>query len=156
MDGGRLQQFDTPLNIYERPASKFVAGFMGSPSMNFLDGKIDHSDRRFVCQGFTLGLGAEVLAQLRGCEKVILGVRPEDVRLSVTDFDGGIPAGVYVTEALGNESFVFLNLGQGKIVARTHAAVRLDIEAKVWVSLDEKKFHFFDAASGNRLPSQTI
>jgi multiple sugar transport system ATP-binding protein len=154
MDGGRLQQFDTPLNIYERPASKFVAGFMGSPSMNFLHGKIDHSERKFVSPGFTMGLGAEVLSQLRGCEKVILGVRPEDVRLSATDFDGGIPASVYVTEALGNESFVFLNLGQGKIVARADAATRLEIEAKVWVSLAENKFHFFDAASGNRLPSR--
>jgi len=151
MDAGKLQQFDTPLNIYQRPANKFVAGFMGSPSMNFLDGRIDHAARKFVSQGLALDLGGQVLARLRSAENVTLGVRPEDVRLSVTEFAGGIPAGIYVTEALGNETFASLNLGDGKIIARADPAVNLDIEAKVWVSFDEAKFHFFDAASGNRL-----
>jgi len=151
MDAGKLQQFDTPLNIYQRPANKFVAGFMGSPSMNFLDGRIDHASRKFVSQGLALDLGGQILSHLHGCENVTLGVRPEDVRLSVTAFAGGIPAGIYVTEALGNETFASLNLGDGKIIARTDPAVSLDMEAKVWVSFDEAKFHFFDAASGNRL-----
>ena len=152
MDHGRLQQFDTPMSIYARPANKFVAGFLGSPSMNFLDGRLDHAERRFVSQGITLTLGEDVLSRLRAYESVTLGVRPEDVVLSVTEFPGGTPARIYVTEALGNETFVFLNLGQEKIVARTDAAVRLDIEAKVWVSFDQTKLHFFDRAPGNRLP----
>src|ERR1051326_4179683 len=82
MDGGKLQQFDTPINIYERPANRFVAGFMGSPGMNFMDGKLDHSERRFVSQGLVLGLGAEAFSRVRGLEQVTLGVRPEDVRRS--------------------------------------------------------------------------
>jgi multiple sugar transport system ATP-binding protein len=151
MDAGKLQQFDTPLNIYQRPANKFVAGFMGSPGMNFLDGRIDHAQRKFVSQGLALDLESQILSQLHGCERVALGVRPEDVRLSVAEFAGGIPAGIYVTEALGNETFASLNLGQEKIIARTDPAVRLDMEAKVWVSFDQTKFHFFDAASSNRL-----
>jgi multiple sugar transport system ATP-binding protein len=151
MDAGKLQQFDTPLNIYQRPANKFVASFMGSPGMNFLDGRIDHAQRKFVSQGLALDLGSQILSQLHGCENVTLGVRPEDVRLSVAEFAEGIPAGIYVTEALGNETFASLNLGQGKIIARTDPAVNLDMEAKVWVSFDQTKFHFFDAASGNRL-----
>jgi ABC-type sugar transport system ATPase subunit len=72
--------------------------------------------------------------------------------LSVAEFAGGTPATVYVTEALGNETFVLLNLGQEKIVARTHAAVRFDIEAQVWVSFNQTKLHIFDRSSGNRLP----
>jgi multiple sugar transport system ATP-binding protein len=151
MDAGKLQQFDTPLNIYQRPANKFVAGFMGSPGMNFLDGRIDHAQRKFVSQGLALDLGSQSLSQLQGCENVTLGVRPEDVRLSVAEFAEGIPAGIYVTEALGNETFASLNLGQGKIIARTDPAVNLGMEAKVWVSFDQTKFHFFDAVSGNRL-----
>jgi len=151
MDAGRLQQFDTPLNIYQRPANKFVAGFMGSPSMNFLDGRIDHAQRKFVSQGLALDLESQILSQLHGCENVTLGVRPEDVRLSVAEFAGGIPAGIYVTEALGNETFASLNLGHEKMIARTDPAVSLDMEAKVWVSFDQTKLHFFDAASGNRL-----
>jgi multiple sugar transport system ATP-binding protein len=152
MDRGKLQQFDTPMNIYARPANKFVAGFMGSPSMNFLDGRLDHAERKFVSQGITLGLEEDVLSRLRARERVTLGVRPEDVVLSVAEFAGGTPATVYVTEALGNETFVLLNLGQEKIVARTHAAVRFDIEAQVWVSFNQTKLHFFDRTSGNRLP----
>jgi multiple sugar transport system ATP-binding protein len=81
-----------------------------------------------------------------------LGVRPENIKLSVTEFDGGLPATVYVTEALGNETFVFLNLGKGRIVARTGPAMRLDMESKVWISFDETKLHFFDPLSGIRLP----
>src|SRR5713101_7754602 len=81
MDGGKLQQFDTPLNIYENPVNKFVAGFIGSPGMNFLDGRIDHAQRKFVSQGLALDLESQILSQLHGCENVTLGVRPEDVRL---------------------------------------------------------------------------
>ena len=152
MESGKLQQFDTPLNIYERPANKFVAGFMGSPSMNFLDGKLDQAEQRFVSQDVTLAFRGQALALPQGSTKVVLGVRPEDIKLSVTEFAGGLPATVYVTEALGNETYVFLNLGKGRIVARTGPAMRLDMESKVWISFDETKLHFFDPVSGNRLP----
>jgi multiple sugar transport system ATP-binding protein len=152
MENGKLQQFDTPLNIYERPANQFVAGFMGSPSMNFLDGALDHSERRFVSDDVTLAFRSPALSLPRAPTHVVLGVRPEDVKLSVTEFSGGLPATVYVTEALGNETFVFLNLGKGRMVARAGPAMRLDIESKVWISFDEAKLHFFDPASGNRLP----
>jgi multiple sugar transport system ATP-binding protein len=152
MEKGKLQQFDTPLNIYERPANKFVAGFMGSPSMNFLEGTLDHSAREFVAPEVTLTFRSQALSLPQGSTRVVLGVRPEDVKLSVTEFAGGLPATVYVTEALGNETFVFLNLGKGRMVARAGAAMRMEIESKVWISFDETKLHFFDAASGNRLP----
>jgi len=152
MASGRLQQFDTPLNIYERPANKFVAGFMGSPSMNFLDGTLDHAERTFVSPDVTVAFRSQALSLPHGPTQVVLGVRPENIKLSVTEFDGGLPATVYVTEALGNETFVFLNLGKGRIVARTGPAMRLDMESKVWISFDETKLHFFDRVSGNRLP----
>ena len=151
MDRGRLQQFDTPMNVYARPANKFVAGFMGSPSMNLLDGKVDHEERKFIGQGIAFALGEETLSRLRGHRSVTLGVRPEDVMLSVTEFSGATPASIYVTEALGNETLVFLNLGQEKIVARAAAGLRLEIEARVWVSFDPAKLHFFDSQSGERV-----
>jgi multiple sugar transport system ATP-binding protein len=151
MDGGRLQQFDTPLNIYQRPANKFVAGFLGSPSMNFLEGKLDHCEQKFVSPELTLTLSDDTLSALRGSGSVILGVRPEDIKLSVTEFALGLPATVYVTESLGNETFVFVNLGNRRVVARTGSAMRLGIESKVWISFDETKMHFFDPQSGVRL-----
>jgi len=151
MDRGRLQQFDAPMNIYARPANKFVAGFVGSPSMNFLEGRLDHEERKFVSREFALGLAEDALSRLRQYGNVTLGVRPEDVLLSVEEFPGGARARIYVTEALGNETFVFLSSGQEKIVARTDGSVRFDIEEKVWVSFDQTKLHFFDSVSGIRL-----
>jgi multiple sugar transport system ATP-binding protein len=149
MDGGKLQQFDTPLNIYENPVNKFVAGFIGSPGMNFLEGKVERAE--FVGNGFAFSIGPRV-SSFQGSDRVILGVRPENVSVSTTPFDGGLPATVYVTESLGNETFIFLNVGQTKIVARTDPSVRLPIDARVWVSFDLTKLHFFDCESGKRLP----
>jgi len=151
MEGGRLQQFDTPMQIYERPANQFVAGFIGSPSMNFFEGSIDQAGRRFVNRDFIVRLDPQTLSGLEQTERLTLGVRPEDVRLSTEEREGGLPATVYVTELMGNETFVFLKLGEEKIVARTSPDVRLEIEARVWVRFDERKLHFFDAASGVRL-----
>lgn len=152
MQGGRVRQLDTPLNIYERPANKFVAGFLGSPSMNFLEGQIDAGERRFVNHEISLSLETLALSQLQEGQRVTLGVRPEAVRVSPQQFEGGIPASVYVTEALGNETFVFLNLGREKIIARSDPALQLDIGTKVWFSFDTQALHFFDPVTGERLP----
>jgi len=154
MEGGRLQQFDAPLTIYERPANRFVAGFIGSPSMNFLEGTIDQAGSRFVHQNFSVKFDSRMLPDLRGQQRMTLGVRPEDVRIFTEERERGLPAQVYITELMGNETFVFLKLGGEKIVARTSPDVRLEIEAQVWVEFDERKLHFFDTASGVRLPYQ--
>jgi multiple sugar transport system ATP-binding protein len=151
MEGGRLQQCATPLEIYQRPANKFVAGFIGSPSMNFLDGRVDAAERRFLNRDFALRLNPQTLTRLRGQERVTLGVRPEDVRIATQEQADALPAKVYVTELMGNETFVFLQLGAEKLVARAHADLRLEIEATVWLSFDERKLHFFEAATGARL-----
>jgi multiple sugar transport system ATP-binding protein len=120
--------------------------------MNFLDGALVRSERRFVSGDITLAFRSHAVSLPDGPARVVLGVRPEDVKLSVTQLEGGLPATVYVTEALGNETYVFLNLGKERIVARAGPAMRLDIESKVWISFDETKLHFFDPASGIRLP----
>ncbi len=151
MEGGRLQQCSPPLEIYERPANKFVAGFIGSPSMNFLEGEIAPAERRFVNRHFSLRLDAQTLSLLEGRKQVTLGVRPEDVRILTSESADGFPAKVYVTELMGNETYVFLQLGQEKIIARTSPDTQLEIETPVWLSFDERKLHFFDAVSGVRL-----
>ena len=151
MDGGRLQQFDSPLTLYERPVNKFVAGFLGSPGMNFLDGEIDYTEHRFVNRGLAFQLRSQTLSQLHGQKKVTLGVRPENVRISVAEDKTCFPAKIYVAEALGSETFVFLMLDQEKIIARTEPTLGVDIEANVWISFDESKLHFFDPNSGDRL-----
>lgn len=151
MQGGRLQQYDTPLNIYQRPSNKFVASFIGSPSMNFIEGRIDHAEWRFVNRDITFRLDQQILSKMPGQERITLGIRPEDVRVSTEECAGGFPASVYVTELMGNETFLFLKIGEEKLVARTNPDLPVDIESHVWVSLNDRAMHFFDADSGVRL-----
>jgi multiple sugar transport system ATP-binding protein len=122
MKKGRLQQFDTPLNIYNSPANKFVAEFVGSPSMNFIDG-----------------------------ERVTMGIRPEHVQVLTTPEDDAIEARIYVTELMGNETFVFLTAGENRLIARAPADFRADVDTKVWVRIAVEKIHRFDPDTGNVL-----
>jgi len=119
MKKGRLQQFDTPLNIYNHPANKFVAEFVGSPSMNFIEG-----------------------------ERVTMGVRPEHIQVLTTPEDGAMEARVYVTELMGNETFVFLSVGDGRLIARAPAEFRAEVDTKVWLRIATEKIHYFDPKSG--------
>ena len=122
MRKGRLQQFDTPMNIYNRPANRFVAEFVGSPSMNFIEG-----------------------------EGITIGIRPEHIQVLSEPRDGAIEASVYVTELMGNETFVFLSVGANKLIARAPADFRAEVESKVWLQLATDKAHYFDPKTGENL-----
>jgi multiple sugar transport system ATP-binding protein len=122
MKKGRLQQFDTPLNIYNHPANKFVAEFVGSPSMNFIEG-----------------------------ERATMGIRPEHIQVLTTPEDGAMEARVYVTELMGNETFVFLTAGDNRLIARAPADFRADVDTKVWLRIATEKIHYFDPVSGKVL-----
>lgn len=115
MRKGRLQQFDTPMNIYNRPANRFVAEFVGSPSMNFIEGNA-----------------------------LTIGIRPEHIQVLTQPEDGAIAATVYVTELMGNETFVFLSLGANRLIARAPAEFRAELESTVWIKINTDKLHFFD------------
>jgi multiple sugar transport system ATP-binding protein len=151
MRGGRLQQFDTPINIYNRPANRFVAEFVGSPGMNFIDGRVDSQTRAFISDGLALTLGEPELEMLSAREQVTLGVRPEHVEISMSEREGWSPARVHVTEMMGNETLVFLRLGGEKIVARAAGDFRADIDAPVWAHFDLSRAIFFDLDSGESL-----
>jgi multiple sugar transport system ATP-binding protein len=154
MRGGKLQQFDTPLNIYDRPANRFVAEFVGSPGMNFLEGEVDCKERTFTGDSICLHLHEAKLASLNkldGAQRVLLGIRPEHVRVSTIPRDGWLPASVYVTELMGSETFVFVTIGGKRIIARAPADFRAEVESKAWVEIETAKAHFFHATSGDRL-----
>lgn len=154
MRNGKLQQFDTPLSIYNRPGNRFVAEFVGNPGMNFLDGKVDHRARVFTTGAVRLPLGESQLAYLErhdAVERVLLGIRPEHVRVSTVAHNGWLPASVYVTELMGSETFVFLTLVGKRIIARASADFRAEVGSTVWVEVETAKAHFFHATSGVRL-----
>ena len=151
MRGGKLQQFDAPMNIYNRPANRFVAEFVGSPSMNFIEGRFDAARRTFAGEGISLELEQSQIARLNGREQVTLGIRPEHIQISTAKQEDWLNASVYVTELMGNETFVFLRMGSQKIVARAPADFRAEMETPVWVRFEMDRADFFDANSGESL-----
>ena len=160
LDFGALQQVDTPQNLYQHPANQFVAGFIGSPAMNFFDGRLVRVDGTVCCQisGFNLKMDKqkkEALAKHLG-EEVVFGIRPEHIvdRRLVPDAppDAVMKTKIDVAEPLGNEVFLYLvpqlKLGEGTFIARmgpeTWARPGQDFE----VVFDMTKVHVFEKESG--------
>jgi ABC-type sugar transport system ATPase subunit len=120
--------------------------------MNFLEGRSDAGTRQFVTGTLALGLSETNLIRIGARERVTLGLRPEHIRLAHSQREASLPATVYVTELMGNETLVFLRLGPDqKIIARAGADFRAEQETPVWVSFDMERAEFFDAESGEAL-----
>ena len=151
MRTGKLQQFDTPMNIYNRPANRFVAEFVGSPSMNFIEGRVDHKARKFAGDAFILDLDESHLARLSGLDRVTLGIRPEHIEVSTANQPGWLTATVHVTELMGNETIAFLRTGGQKIIARAAADFRAEFESVVFLKIQMERTDFFDTDTGMRI-----
>jgi multiple sugar transport system ATP-binding protein len=147
MNKGKLQQFDTPLEIYNRPANRFVAEFVGSPGMNFVEGEVD-ATQSFKASSAPLLL-QEIDSRFGG--RVTLGIRPEHIQVAVSPRDGWCPASVYVTELMGSESFVILQFGESRIIARAAGDFRAATGASVWINFDSSNAHFFDPYTLERI-----
>jgi multiple sugar transport system ATP-binding protein len=148
---GVVQQIGTPVEIYEKPANRFVAGFFGTPTMNFLDADLTHSAARGP--GFEIplekppGLRPAQLAT----DRVVIGIRPE--RLSLAQSGDNVPLSgeVAMREVLGAEVVLHVESAAGPLTVRTAAgaAPRPGDTVKVW--LDPKSIHLFDRATEVRL-----
>jgi multiple sugar transport system ATP-binding protein len=149
MNKGTLQQFAAPLEIYQRPANRFVAEFVGNPGMNFIDG--DFIGHTFSAPSITLTLPDQQRPATES-RRLTLGVRPEHMRVSAIANDGWTPATVYVTELMGNEVFVVLELSGQRVVARAPGDFRAETGSPVWIEFDPAQVRFFDPVSGARLP----
>jgi multiple sugar transport system ATP-binding protein len=126
---GRIEQLGTPDDLYLRPANRFVAGFIGSPTMNFLDARLDVSDDAVTVTpagGPRLAVPPDLARRYRlhGSRDVVFGIRPEDLTNTWTEERhegaGAVPVDIPVdiTEPLGSDKLVFGRLGQGEIIAR--------------------------------------
>jgi multiple sugar transport system ATP-binding protein len=143
---GAIRQLASPDEIYFRPADKFVAGFVGSPQMNFFGGL--YKDGKIITDYFEYALMPEVTKKIEQhdkVEKVYLGVRPEDVEVSQTKSDGAYPAKIYVSELMGPETFVFFTLsGAETFLSRTSPDFKGDMDEDIWISFNDNKVHVFD------------
>lgn len=156
MREGRIQQIDSPLNLYNQPANMFVAGFIGSPSMNFIKGRLlQNGTLAFQSKGMNLkiaGPDMEVLQKYVDSD-VVMGIRPENIYWS----DGahaavdGIEAFVEVIEPMGNETFLHARSGKKLITARIAPQAKATVGQMCLLGLDMSKAHFFDKKTGAKI-----
>jgi len=152
MSVGRLQQYDTPENVYNRPENKFVANFIGSPSMNFIDCSLKLSDDRayLVNERLTLDLTSrrDRLSEFANSE-LVLGIRPEHVNvtrpsdLSPRPKETRMSGRVFITEPLGFENIVSVQLDGLMLKAIVPATSSLEVNENVSVTFDEDHLHVF-------------
>ncbi|CUS86938.1 hypothetical protein JGI8_01046 [Candidatus Kryptonium thompsonii] len=152
MKDGIIQQIDTPLNLYNFPKNKFVAGFIGSPSMNFLEGKIVHEDGlKFIenNNGLRLSIPQEYHDKLKNYvgKDVILGIRPEHIYDPIyTQVPSGERVNVFVdvVEPMGNEVYLYFATATAQCVARIPAHEEPQTGIYKELVIDVRKAHFFD------------
>lgn len=153
LSGGRVMQYATPDEVYHRPAAKFVAGFTGSPAMNFLRGELSSTATAFETGAVRIALPAALANAASGhAGKIVeLGIRPEDIAIT-DDHQGrptaGVPATVVVLEPLGAETLVTLRIGEHEVVCRARPDVSVQPGQTVGAQMRLDKMHLFDAGSG--------
>ncbi len=140
MNAGRVEQFGAPLDLYDRPANPFVAGFIGSPSMNFIEGQLTPDG--FAAKGVVLPLPPGSIAG-----EAIYGIRPEHFEL----VSNGLPATVLLVEPMGSETQVTMTIGEHQVIGVFRERLRAEPGATIHVAPQLNAVHLFDAASGKRL-----
>ena len=144
MRSGYVEQIGSPLDLYDTPNNLFVAGFIGSPAMNILDGSLD--GKTFTMpDGTAIVLSEDTLPEHKGPVK--LGIRPEHLQLDVD----GLQAEVLVVEPTGSETQVALRLGNQELVGIFRERIRMTPGDKVGIKMMSNHAHLFDPESGKRL-----
>ncbi|MET0809222.1 MAG: sn-glycerol-3-phosphate ABC transporter ATP-binding protein UgpC [Pseudoxanthomonas sp.] len=149
---GEIQQIDTPMALYERPANLFVAGFLGSPAMNILQGRLVQSDGLFLQtkQDLRLPLGAASIDPGWLDTELSVGIRPENLRPG-PEHAASFEAVVDVIEPVGNEAFLSLRHGIHELVARVAPENLPRVGDLLKLHVAPERLHFFDPVSGRRL-----
>jgi len=145
---GVVQQVGTPSEIYDTPANRFVAGFFGTPAMNFLAADVHARDGR----GAARGSGFEIpLASLPAADKVVVAIRPESLSLVKRDDEVGLAGAVAAREVRGADVVLHIESAAGPLALRTDAASPARPGDTVAVWLDPKAIHVFDGTTERRL-----
>ena len=153
MKDGLVQQVGEPLELYNEPANRFVAGFLGSPAMNFATVGVRQSDGALWAEdaGIRIKVPGQIagrLARFAG-EQVTMGIRPEDLHVA-TEADPaelGFEAAVEVIEKLGSEILLDVAVGSNTMVASVEPSIRVNVRDRLRLALNPERLHFFDATS---------
>lgn len=146
---GEIQQIDTPMNLYKKPVNKFVAGFIGSPSMNFIEGMIiQEEDLKFRSLNSTLmiNLTNEQKLKLGNYldKKIYLGIRPEDISLQKNENGHEFISILDLVEPMGNEIFIYFKVDNNQFIGKVYSNEIYRKGEKVHIYFDKNKFYFFD------------
>ncbi len=150
---GEIQQVADPMTLYDSPVNKFVAGFIGSPSMNFIEGRlVDERGLQFDEGTFKVAVPPDVCPKLASYKnkEITLGVRPEFLYERPPEGSGDMPSfmtTVEVVEPMGNELFVYVTTGKTPLVARLPVKKDLKPDSKLELFIDMRRVHFFDSAT---------
>ncbi len=155
--GGEVQQIDTPMALYDRPANLFVAGFLGSPAMNVFWGLLRVNGEVVLDMGhetfLPLGNVPEAVRRL-GDRPVSVGIRPEDLWPVDEKKSAALPqvrGQLEVVEPVGNEIFLYLRFAGGELVVRTPPRIVPECGELITLAFDSRRLHFFDAESECRI-----
>lgn len=157
MKDGIINQIDIPLNLYNKPVNQFVAGFIGSPSMNFLNGKIFKNDKlRFKSNGgsinFELTANHTELISKYSDKEIIIGIRPENILIENPNEDSlSVEVKIEVVEPMGNETFVYFQLDGVQFISRLRSYENLSHGNNLKLFLPIKRIYFFDKETGNNI-----
>ncbi len=151
MKDGYIQQIDSPLNLYNHPVNRFVAGFIGSPSMNFIDGRVERQGEglRFISDTGALEVqpaaADTALLSAQAGRKTTLGIRPENIEMKPGEGMAPVQVMLEVVEPMGNEIFLYGRAGDQIIVARVDPGYTPQAGQQITLYLDQKSLHYFDA-----------
>lgn len=157
MKDGNIMQVDEPLDLYNRPKNMFVAGFIGSPPMNFFKGSLKRDGNHVIFTEtntteapFTIQLTDDLVAKAGAYidKEIVFGIRPEDAQdslnLSSPLPEHTIEVNVEVSEPMGAETYLYLNSGEHSFIARVRASDRFDVGQKVQITFQMDQVHLFD------------
>ena len=153
MNGGMVQQFGTPAEVYGRPANLFVAGFIGSPPMNLMPGRIEAENGVPVFANEQSRVPLRHLTQrLQVGQHVVLGARPQDLHLASSTDEASAHGRVWVVELVGSEKLVDIDLGgKRRIAVQVRADAHVREDDPVHVRIDPTQVHVFDASTERRV-----
>jgi multiple sugar transport system ATP-binding protein len=156
MNGGLLQQYDSPKNVFDHPVNVFVAGFVGSPAMSLIALEIESSGTDVALRspdGWSLGLSPSNArkAQSSTSKRVVLGARHSTLRIHKSAVPGAVVGKVYTVEPTGDITFAQIYLGSAIVIVSVDPNFAIQPDEPVWVSFDQNRIHLFDGETQQAL-----